>query len=87
MMRAGLILVLMLGIMLMESFVYANGAHDGGAEEDTGIRHQFEETLPFHHFAENNIFGGIVLIVLWASFLYSIYTLTQLLINMINKKI
>lgn len=80
-MRTKLILVLIFGIMLTASFVYANGAHDGGVEEDLSIRHQFEDILPFHHFAESHIFAGIVLIVLWVSFFYLVYTLTQLLIN------
>lgn len=79
--RTKFVLFLIFSIMLMASFVYANGAHDGGVEEDPGIRHQFEEILPFHHFAESHIFAGIILIVLWVSFFYLVYTLTQLLIN------
>lgn len=79
--RVKFILVPIFVIMSMMLLVYANGTHNGDLEEDTSIRHQFEELNPLHHFAENHVFAGIVLIVLWFSLFYLIYTLIQLLMN------
>ena len=59
--------------------VISNGAHNETHEEDAGIRHQFEDILPFHHFAEGHVFAGIMLILFWASFFYTLYSLFRML--------
>ncbi len=59
-----------------------SGHKEAGAHEETSIGHQFEEILPFHHFAEGHLFAGVMLIILWTSFFYTVY----FLINMVMKK-
>lgn len=71
------VLVFVVLLAAVIPLVLANGAHDTSHEEDTSIRHQFEEILPFHHFGEGHIFAGVTLILLWASFFYAVYSLFQ----------
>ena len=69
----------MLLFLAITPLALANGTHTSGHEEDTGIGHQLEEILPFHHFAEGHMLAGVMLIVLWAALFYMIYSLIQLL--------
>ncbi len=72
----GLLMLLFLAMILL---VLANDTPNGEHEEDTSIGHQFEEILPFHHFAEGHVFAGIMLIIFWASFFYMLYSVFQIL--------
>lgn len=73
-------LALMLAFFaLITPSVLANGTHTEGHEEDTSIGHQFEEILPFHHFAEGHTFAGIMIVIFWVSFFYMLYSVFQIL--------
>ena len=43
---------------------------DGGGE----FSHQLEEIFPFEHVGEGHWFAFIVLLILWISFIYNVYT-------------
>ena len=58
---------------LLPLVALANGAH----EEDPGIAHQLEEFLPFEHFEHGHLFAVILSVILWASLIYTIYSLVQ----------
>lgn len=77
MQKERIIIAILLAFAGILPLVFANGQH----EEETGIRHQFEETLPFNHFYEGHVFAGIMLVLLWVSFLYLIYNLVQKLMK------
>mgnify|MGYP001593524305 CR=1 FL=1 len=73
------VLVFVVLLAALIPLVLANGAHNTSHEEDTSIGHQFEEILPFHHFAEGHIFAGIMIILFWMSFFYMLYSIFQML--------
>ncbi len=78
-MRTKFISVLIFFIMSMVPLVYANGTHNEDHEGGTSIGNQFEEILPYHHFAEGHVFAGIMIISFWASFFYTLYSLFRML--------
>ncbi len=55
--------------------VFAHEMQNAGHEEDASMGQQFEAILPFHHFGEGHVFAGIMLVLLWASFFYTLYIL------------
>ena len=73
------VLVFVVLLAALIPLVLANGAHNTSHEEDTSIGHQFEEILPFHHFGEAHAFAGLILILLWVSFFYMVYSIFQAL--------
>lgn len=73
------VLVFVVLLVAVIPLVLANGTHNTNHEGGTSVRHQFEEILPFHHFAEGHTFAGIMLTILWASFFYTLYSIFQML--------
>ncbi len=60
-------------------FAHVEEGPNTSHQEEAGLGHQFEEILPFHHFAEGHLFAGIMLILFWVSFFYGLYSLFQML--------
>lgn len=53
-------------------------AHGGAAmEEELGLGHQMEELLPFMHYSEGHYFAMVFIVVLWAAFIYALYSLIK----------
>lgn len=50
---------------------------NGAREENLSITHQLEEFLPFEHLEHGHWFAVVLSIILWASLIYTIYSLVQ----------
>lgn len=57
-----------------------------GHQEEAGLSHEFQDILPFHHFAEGHGFASVMLILLWASFFYTLYSIFRILSRGKRKK-
>ena len=56
-------------------FPLAALAHGMEVEEESGIGHQMEELGPFAHMGEGHYYAAIVSAILWASLVYTVYSL------------
>ena len=77
------ILILSIFIMLPLALAHEEEMMGDSEYEDMGLGHQFEEIFPFAHFGEEHTFAGITLIILWISFIYTVYNLSK---NFTKKK-
>ena len=64
-------------IILLLSVAMAHGEEIDGMDEmeEEGIGHQMAELLPFEHVEENHWFAFVMSILLWLSFIYTLYSL------------
>ena len=46
-------------------------------EYGTGWEYEFRLTMPFAYFSEGHVLTGSILVVLWASFFYMVYSLLE----------
>ena len=60
----------LLAVLLLAALAFAHGE-----EMDMGIGSQLDEVSPLHHVAEGHALSGGILLVLWASFFFALYTL------------
>ncbi len=56
-------------------FPWAALAHGMEIGEESGLGHQMEELMPFSHMGEEHYYAVIVSVILWASLVYTIYSL------------
>jgi len=68
--------LIILGSLIFPTIVFAHGMEDM-IKEDTSISHQIEELSPFTHFGEEHWFAGTILIILWLSLAYTVYSLIE----------
>jgi len=52
-------------------------AHGANEEEPETVGQQLQEFLPFEHLGHGHWFAVVLSIVLWASLLYTVYSLIQ----------
>jgi|TARA_B100001971_G_C17828151_1_gene352401 hypothetical protein len=83
--------ILIFIILCSISLVFANGEneHDESMEqmdsqtsehsmhEGAGISHQLQMILPFSHFAEKHWFAGIMLVFMWISLVYGVFSILK----------
>lgn len=58
---------------LLPFVALANGTH----EENPSVSHQLQELLPFEHLEHGHWFAVVLSILLWASLVYTAYSLIQ----------
>ncbi|OGE84558.1 MAG: hypothetical protein A2846_02350 [Candidatus Doudnabacteria bacterium RIFCSPHIGHO2_01_FULL_49_9] len=67
--------IIILGSLILPTIASAHGMED--MAEDLSISHQIEELSPFTHFGEEHWFAGTILIILWLSLAYTVYSLIE----------